>query len=56
VKLEKKQLKERDGYKYIEAGNYTMLVDKRFHCRARVSVYLNENGRGNILDIEGVEL
>lgn len=56
MKLEEKQVKERVGYKYIDAGDYSLLVDKRFHYRRRIAVYLNENGRGNILDIEGVEL
>ena len=56
VDLKTKNVREADGYRYIDAGGFHLLVDRRFNCRPKISIYLNERGIGSILDIEGIEL
>ncbi len=47
---------EREGYNYLRAEGFDILVDRRLKCRPKVAFYLNESGVGNIFDIEGIEL
>ena len=56
MKLKTEEIREVNGYKYIDAGGFQLLVDKRFKCRPKMYIYLNESGIGNIIDIEGIEL
>ncbi len=56
LELETDRVGEREGYNYLRAEGFDILVDRRLKCRARVAFYLNESGVGNIFDIEGIEL
>lgn len=56
LEFEREKTGKRDGYNYLEAEGFDLLVDRRLKCRSRVAFYLNESGVGNIFDIEGIEL
>lgn len=56
IELLKEREKEKQGYVYIKADKYNLLVDKKLICKPKIAIYLNESKIGNILDIEGIEL